>query len=310
MLPMTCDARVLCRRSTTALLITLAVAHLPGPGPLFAQKPASYADEIRAWRDAREVELRADDGWLTLVGLSWLDRGPNTVGSAPDSAVRLPAAAPARVGTIVFDGSQAHFSPEPGSGVLINGEAARTGRLRPQPGEYDTLGVGSVSFFVIQRGTRFGVRIRDTASPARRDFRGLAWFPISESYRVRGRFVPHRTPVTMSIPNVLGEVTPWPSPGYVVFTLGGRELQLHPVLEGENARELFFILRDATTGHETYPGGRFLYTELPRDGEVVLDFNKAISPPCAFTAFATCPLPPKENALPVRIEAGEKDPHQ
>jgi hypothetical protein len=310
MLPMNLVGSLTRRRPIAAFRLLLALAVLLWPSFLSAQATSSYADGIEAWRAAREAELRTDEGWLTLVGLSWLDQGRNTVGSAPDSAVRLPATAPATVGTIVFNGAEAHFSPAPGSGVLINGQPASAVRLRPQPGQYDTLSVGTISFFVIQRGTRFGVRIRDTASPARRDFHGLVWFPIAESYRVRARFVPHPTPVTMSIPNVLGEVTPWSSPGYVVFTLGGRELRLHPVLEGENARELFFIIRDATTGKDTYPGGRFLYADVPRDGEVVLDFNKAISPPCAFTAFATCPLPPKENALPVRIEAGEKDPHK
>jgi uncharacterized protein len=127
---------------------------------------------------------------------------------------------------------------------------------------------------------------------------------------VTARFIPHPEPASIMIANVLGAVEPWPTPGKAVFTLNGRELTLHPVLDGPDAKELFFIFRDGTTGSETYPGGRFLYAAMPKNGEIVLDFNKAISPPCAFTAFATCPLPPKENALPVRVEAGEMNPHR
>jgi uncharacterized protein (DUF1684 family) len=139
---------------------------------------------------------------------------------------------------------------------------------------------------------------------------GLHWYPIREDYRVKARVVPHPKPTTIMIANVLGVVEPWPTPGKAVFTLAGREFTLHAVLDGPEAKELSFIFRDGTTGSDTYPGGRFLYAAMPENGEVLLDFNKAHSPPCAFTAFATCPLPPKENALPVRIEAGELNPHR
>jgi hypothetical protein len=164
--------------------------------------------------------------------------------------------------------------------------------------------------FVIRRGNRYGVRVRDANSPQRQEFAGLRWFPIREDYRVTARFIPHPKPTSMLIANVLGAVEPWPTPGKAVFTLDGREFTLHPVLDGADATELFFIFRDGTTGSETYPGGRFLYAAMPENGIVVLDFNKAESPPCAFTAYATCPLPPKENSLPVRIEAGELNPHR
>jgi uncharacterized protein (DUF1684 family) len=138
-----------------------------------------------------------------------------------------------------------------------------------------------------------------------KEFTGLRWFPVQEDYRVEGRFVPYTSAKTIAVPNILGQVEEMPSPGYVAFTIGGREVRLDPVLEEPGASELFFIFRDQTTGKETYPAGRFLYAAMPKDGRVTLDFNKAYSPPCAFTPFATCPLPPKQNRLPVRIEAGE-----
>ena len=275
------------------------------------QSAEAYTRSIDDWRAQREAALRAGDGWLTLVGLHWLREGPNTVGGRPTADVPLPVgSAPADVGTIELTGGVARFKPAPAGGIRINGAPARPQPLRPQPGDYDLVTTGSVTFFVIKRGDRYGVRVRDADSPARRDFAGLHWYPVRESYRVTATFVPHASPTSIMIANVLGAVEPWPTPGKVVFTLGGREFTLHPVLDGADARELFFIFRDATSGSDTYGGGRFLYAEMPKDGRVVLDFNKAESPPCAFTPFATCPLPPKENALPIRIEAGEMNPHR
>jgi hypothetical protein len=150
--------------------------------------------------------------------------------------------------------------------------------------------------------------LKDNASARRREFAGLKWYPVSEAHRVVARFVPHASPKTIPIANVLGQEDAQPSPGYVVFRIGDRELRLEPILEDPDAKELFFIFKDATAGRDTYPAGRYLYTALPKDGTVTLDFNKAYSPPCAFTAYATCPLPPPQNRLAVRIEAGEKKP--
>ncbi len=172
----------------------------------------------------------------------------------------------------------------------------------------DVLVLGPLSLQVIERGGRYGIRLKDNASARRREFAGLQWYPVSEAHRVVARFVPHATPKTIPIANVLGQEDQQPSPGYVVFTIGGQEVRLEPILEAPDAKELFFIFKDPTAGRDTYPAGRYLYTDLPKDGAVTLDFNKAYSPPCAFTAYATCPLPPPQNRLPVRIEAGEKKP--
>jgi hypothetical protein len=303
--------RISLRTSSALLLSASCLLGALSAGATQRESPDAYLRSIAAWRAEREAKLKADDGWLTLVGLHWLREGANSVGGRPTADVPLPeASAAAQVGTIVLTGGVARFEPADSSGVRINGAPARPQVLRPQPGDFDVVNSGSVTFFVIQRGDRYGVRVRDAHSPARRAFAGLRWYPIRGEYRVTARFIPHAVPTSIPIANVLGAVEPWPTPGTVVFSLKGREFTLHPVLDGLEAKELFFIFRDGTSGSDTYGGGRFLYAPMPVNGEVVLDFNKAESPPCAFTAFATCPLPPKENALPIRIEAGELNPHR
>jgi uncharacterized protein len=306
-----------CRlRFTLLLLLASAVVDWwePADWSALAQAPSAgvdYRRSVEAWRVEREAKLTADEGWLTLVGLYWLEPGVNRVGANQDAEVALPpGSAPGEVGTITFRDGVARFEPARDVDVRINGRPAAPQVLRPQPGDYDVVTTGSVTFFVVKRGNRYGVRVRDANSRQRREFAGLHWFPVREEYRVIARFIPHPTPTSIMIANVLGAVEPWPTPGSVVFTLNGRELVLHPVLDGPDANELFFIFRDGTTGSDTYPGGRFLYAAMPKDGEVILDFNRAENPPCAFTAFATCPLPPKSNTVPIRIEAGELNPHR
>jgi len=292
--------------------LVLLVAALLSVVPAAQAPPADqgYTREISQWRTEREEALKTDDGWLTLVGLFWLQEGANCAGADPTCRVALAAgSAPAKIGEFVYTAGTVTFKPAPRVDVRINGKAAGVQVLNIQPGRYDKVSVGTVTMFVIKRGQRYGVRVRDTNSQARRDFRGVQWFPIKQVYRITARFVTHPKPTTIMIANVLGDVDPWPSPGYAEFTLGGRQYRLHAVLDGPNAQDLFFVFRDLTTGKDTYPGGRFLYASMPSNGQVVLDFNKAHSPPCAFTPYATCPLPPKANALAVRIEAGELNPH-
>lgn len=276
-----------------------------------ADQATGYAERIAQWRAHREAGLKADEGWLTLVGLTWLSPGDNRAGSDPANDVVIPSpSAAARLGVFTLAGDGVTFRPEPGANVLVNGQPARAQVLQPQPGRYDVVSSGTTTMFVIKRGLRYGVRIRDTASEARRAFTGLHWYPIRDTYRVTARFVAHARATQIMVPNVLGDLDPWTSPGYAVFSMGGREVTLQAVYEGSDTRTLFFIFRDLTTGTDTYPGGRFLYADAPVDGTVVLDFNKAHSPPCAFTPYATCPVPPRENALPVRVEAGELNPHR
>jgi uncharacterized protein (DUF1684 family) len=275
---------------------------------VLAQDPA-YRVSVEKWRQQHEAGLRADDGWLTVVGLSWLKRGTNSAGSDARSDVALPRSAPARVGVFGFDGARVTFEPAVGAGVKVNGRIVKNVEMR-WGGTPDVATVGSITMFVIQRGDRYGIRMKDANSEARRAYTGLRWFPVDEQYRIVAKFVPYRPARSIPISNVLGDQQQMTCPGYVAFVLGGREYRLEPVVESPGARELFFIFRDATSGTETYPAGRFLYTALPQNGELVLDFNKAENPPCAFTAFATCPLPPQQNWLPVRVPAGEQYTHR
>jgi len=268
--------------------------------------PASdsgYQASLERWRQERETGLRADNGWLTVAGLFWLKDGVNSAGSAASSAIPLPRVS-AHIGDFDFHAGKTIFRADPAANVNINGKPAITAALRcdTDPGGPDNVTVGDLTMFVIHRGQRYAVRLKDKNSEFRRAFTGLHWFPVREDYRIVARFVPYDTPHKLTVPNILGETEEEPSPGYAVFTLHGHEYRLDPVLE-EN--QLFFIFRDQTSGKETYGSGRFLYAAMPKEGKVVLDFNKAFNPPCAFTPYATCPLPPKENRLAVRIEAGE-----
>lgn len=232
------------------------------------------------WRAAREASLRAEKGWLSVAGLFWLKPGVNDLD--------LPAPSP-RCRVQLQNGKVT---------VTLDGVTRELRTNSP-----DVFESGPLSLTAIQRGPRYGVRLRDRNAAARRDFKGLRYFPVSGRYRIVARWVaePRKLPIT----NVLGLTEPMDSPGHAVFRIGGQELRLTPVLESPDSRELFFIFRDQTAAHETYGAGRFLDADLPRNGTVVLDFNRAYNPPCAFTPYATCPLPPKENRLAIRIEAGE-----
>jgi uncharacterized protein (DUF1684 family) len=276
-------------------------------GQVVAQD-AAWRSSVAQWRQAHETALQADDGWLTVAGLFWLKSGQNPFGTDRSNAIVLPeGSAPGRAGTLIFEDTRAIVEAAPGVRLLVNGTPiARTELRADKAGRPDTMSLGRLTMFLIQRGDRYGLRLRDPENPRRRSFKGLAWFPIREAYRVTGRLVAAPPGRTVPIVNVLGQVEQMPSPGTVVFTLGGHEYRLVPVLESVGSRRLFFIFRDKTSGRDTYGAGRFLYADWPVDGRVVLDFNRAENPPCAFTDFATCPLPPPQNSLPIAIQAGEQ----
>jgi uncharacterized protein len=271
----------------------------------------AYRAEIEKWREAREARLRGDGGWLQVVGLFWLKEGANTFGTGAENAIVLPAgSAPRRAGVFELRNGKTTVRLEAGALATVDGKPASVQELRPDvPGPADVLKLPPrLALHVIERGGRYGIRLKDTQSALLKEFTGLRWFPVSEDHRIEARFVPYDPPRKVPVPNVLGQVEELPSPGYAVFTIGGREVRLDPVLEEPGAKELFFIFRDETAQRETYPAGRFLYAPTPTDGVVRLDFNKAYSPPCAFTDFATCPLPPLANRLPIAVAAGEKKP--
>jgi uncharacterized protein (DUF1684 family) len=272
----------------------------------FGQK--SMRDEIRKWRLVHEREIKADNGWLTVSGLFWLKPGVNTLGSAPDQNIVLPASAKAeKVGSLEMSQAGVILRVAEGVTVLVNDETVReyemTFKSEKPP---ESFRVGALILSVIKRGIRVGLRVRDLNSRVRSEFKGLHWFPIRESYRVTADFLPDSEPKEITIMNVLGDELKMKSPGLLSFKLNGKSFQLRPVIEDD---KLFILFRDRTAGKSTYGAGRFLYAEMPKDGKVVLDFNRAENPPCAFTPYATCPLPPRQNRLPIAITAGELNTH-
>jgi uncharacterized protein (DUF1684 family) len=270
----------------------------------------AYRTSVDAWHAERIARLAAEDGWLSLIGRDWLQPGENTLGSAPGSTVLLPEwAAPAKAGLFILEGTTVRFKPLTGSGLLLNGRPASEALLKSDAeGKPDVLQAGRVKFYLIRRGDRFGIRIKDAEAPTRKAFHGVPRYLVDAAWRVEAEFVAYATPQTRAIPTVLGTSEPMTAPGLLKFKLGGRELTLEPMVEDPEHPKLFLIFKDATSAKGTYPAGRFLYADMPKDGKVVLDFNRAINPPCAFTIYATCPLPPRQNQLDVAIKAGEKDP--
>lgn len=291
-----------------AVAIAAAGCGKPAPTPAAAAAPVDpYRSEVENFRKTREAKLTSDTGWLTIAGLHFLTQTETTVGSDAANDVVLPSGTPSRVGSFVMTkNGQVSVKLAPGVSVsLLDGKPFTGGPLKSDgEGSPDRLVLGDVQIWVHQSGERPAIRVRDKNNPLRKTFTGMKWYPVDEAYRVEGTFEPYDKPKTVQVPNLLGDIDTMTSPGTVSFSLGGKTMHMAAISENEN--ELWFIFRDLTSGHETYPAARFLYTPTPVDGKVSVDFNKAENPPCAFNAYATCPLPPEENRLQVRVEAGEK----
>lgn len=290
-----------------------------GPSPEELQANAAlkaaklaYEKEIRTYRNERLVRLQQPFGWLSLVGMHWIEVGTTRVGKGADNGTQL-AVGPERIGmlTLTKEG-KITLQPESGADITIDGNpAAGTATLiSDADGEPTVVGFngGGASFIVIKRGDRYALRVRDSLAPTRTQFPGLVYFDISKDYRFQAKFIPHPAGTKIEIMNILGMVEPMANPGELVFTKDGKEFRVETVDEGDG--RLFIIFADRTSGHETYAAARFLYADNPgpKGGITVVDFNKAYNPPCAFTSFSTCPTPPLKNRLDLRIEAGEKKP--
>jgi len=264
---------------------------------------AAYLQSFEKWK-AELVDNRKQN-WLPLAGLFWLKPGTNAFGSANDNAIVLPSG-PAHAGIFERQGTQVSVELQPGVEAKVDGKSqTKANLLTDASGNPTRMELGSLRMHVIARGERLGIRVKDVESQAARNYAGPVFFPPDANYRVTGTFVPSDGKRTVDIPNVLGDVTPTPIVGEVHFKLNGHELTL-TAHEGGAKQGLSFVISDLTSKTETYPGGRFLDTDPVVDGKVVLDFNRAYSPPCSVTPYATCPLAPKENRLPVAIPAGEK----
>ena len=270
--------------------------------------------DLAAWRTQREQSLSAPDGWLTLIGLEWLKPGVNTVGSASECQIRIHAKAPEHIGLLTVSANTLQILAPTGGfppDLTIDSKPAREGLLAADDAKPNTIAWHGLTMVVLHRGNRYALRIKDADSPTRTGFHGLNWYPPDPHFRVAAHWIPYNPPHTEKIPTVIGTVLSLPSPGVAEFTLDGKTLRLEPVIEGDDQTTLFFILRDQTSKTTTYEAARFLHTSLPdhgltNPGRLELDFNKLENPPCAYTPYATCPLPPEQNRLPVSIPAGEQ----
>jgi uncharacterized protein (DUF1684 family) len=276
-------------------------------GSAVALTPLSYEQSIEQWRATRVERLKQPQGWLSLVGLHWLEPGTHRIGRSDTNDIVL-ATGPDHLGTLRFDAGKVWFAPAQNVDATV-GEAPVTTEVElhaDSSGKPATLGFdqGHVTAQVIERAGKFGLRVRDARAKTRSEFAGIENYAIDEHWRYEARFEPHPAGKTIEIANVIGQLQPMANPGALVFERDGKTHRIEAVDEGDGS--LFLIFSDRTNGKETYGAGRFLYANAAVDGKTVLDFNKAYNPPCAFNAYSTCPLPPPENRLDLAVTAGEK----
>ena len=302
------------------LVLCAALVLALAPLALAADTPAASdcQRDLLSWREKRAAALQTPEGWLSLIGLEWLKEGDNTVGSAPDNKVQI-AKAPAHLAVVRLEkGGALRLLPPSGGfpkGMSVDGHPAQEQALLSDDSpNRSKLSLGGLTIIIIHRDERYGLRIKDAQAATRTGFHGLHWYAPNAAYRIHAKWIPYNPPKMVDIPTILGTVSKMPAPGAAEFTLDGQVYRLEPVLEDPQDTTLFFILRDATSKTTTYGAGRFLYTDLPdhgltQPGELWLDFNRAENPPCSFTPYATCPLPPVQNRLTVAIPAGEQRYH-
>jgi uncharacterized protein (DUF1684 family) len=263
---------------------------------------STYRAQVEKWRRAYETSLRSYDGWLAVTGLFWLHEGENKFGSDPlNDIVLTEGNVPAELGSFKMHDGKIEVRINAGVQIKMKGQPVQSAAILPDSD--DRLAIGDLSLLVHKSGERYAVRLKDKNSKLRRDFAGLRWFPIDEHYRVEAKFVPYDPPHELEIQNEAGDTVKMPSPGYAEFALAGEQYRLEAIPQTTGG--LNFIFRDLTSGKETYPAARFLDTPQPKDGQLILDFNEAYNPPCAYNPYTTCPLPPPENRLRIRIAAGE-----
>jgi uncharacterized protein (DUF1684 family) len=287
---------------------------LPQTAPASA---ANWRSDLLTWRDLQAKKLQAPDGWLSVVGLEWLNEGDNLFGSASDNRIRIQGEVAPHLGVLRLSRNAVSLVPPLGGfphGLLLNGHTPRAQVLASEDSP-NILTDGTFNMFVIHRGDRYALRLKDSRSQARLHFHGLKWYAPNEKYRIDARWIPYSPAKMLKIPTILGTTIEMPVPGVAEFVLDGQTVRLEPVLESPKDTELFFILRDTTSKSTTYGAARFLYTTFPdqglnKPGKLWLDFNQLKNPPCAYTPYATCPLAPPGNRLKAAIPAGEQRYHE
>lgn len=298
---------------------TLAIFWLLLATPALAQD-ADWQRELAAWRSQHVADLLKPDGWLSLNGLEWLQPGDNSFGSAADNKIRLSGNSPAHIGVLRLDGESARLLP-PAQGFPTDfriADAPAKEQVIPVEAQADKYAVhmtiGTLNMYVIRRADRLALRIKDSKSPALVGFHGLHWYEPDANFRVKAKWIPYNPPKSVTLTTLVGTTYSQPVPGDAEFAIAGKTYRLEPVVEDPAVPKLFFILRDKTSTTTTYEACRFLYTVFPshgvdQPGELWLDFNRLENPPCAYTSFATCPLPPPQNRLPIPLPVGEKRYH-
>lgn len=298
-----------------AVLLGICAAAADSPPP----DNAAWGKDLQAWRDARAQRLSGPEGWMSLTGLEPIAAGSNAFGGAEDNPIHLKGQVPAHVGVLQRDGDTVKLLPPAGGafpvGFQVDGKPAQAGQvLSSDEDQPSRLSTGTLVFFVIHRADRYYLRIKDSQAPTRVKFQHLNWYEPDPGYRVTARWIPYNPPKSLPVASIIGTTDQMPVPGAAEFQIGGQTYRLEPVLEEPGATQLFFILHDTTSPSTSYGAGRFLYADFPdhgldKPGTLVLDFNRLYNPPCAFTPYATCPLPPKQNWLKVALPVGEKKYH-
>jgi hypothetical protein len=271
----------------------------------------AYRTEIEKWKERRLAGLTRDDGWLTLCGFFWLKEGQNRFGSDSSNQIIFPAGiAPKVAGSLWFEKSIVRVMARKGVEITSNGQPVTSMvLLSDEDGLKDPtiLNIGPLSFYLIKRGGQLAVRVKDKENPARLNFKGLEYFPVDPKWRFEATFEPYNPPKTLQIATMINTVESDSCPGALAFEFDGRTYRLDVIIEQGTENKLFIMFKDSTNSKETYALGRQLYAEMPdANSKVIVDFNKAYNWPCVFTEYATCPIPPKQNHLPFRVEAGEK----
>jgi uncharacterized protein len=282
---------------------------------------AAFQKDLAKWRTEHAADLQKPAGWLSLTGLDWFKTGDNSFGSAPDNSIHLSANSPAHLGILRLQGNTVELLPPAGGfpdGFLIAGAPAKSQLILVEPDSDRNaphLTIGTLNMYVIRRADRFALRVKDSKAPALVNFRGLNWYSADFRYRVVAKWIPYSPAKSVTLDTLAGTKYDQPVPGAAEFTLLGKTYRLEPVLEDPAAPQLFFILKDTTSSSTTYHACRFLYTVLPdhgldKPGSLVLDFNRLENPPCAYTPYSTCPLPPTGNRLAIALPVGEKRYHE
>jgi uncharacterized protein len=290
-------ATVACEQSSDSETPTAAAAAAPAVTD-------AYVAKVQAFRDKHEADYRRD--WVSIAGLHFLETGAQTVGSATTNDIVLTAAVPATIGRLIVKGDSVRYEPAAGVNVTMNDQPITAPVMLKETGKAPAgeMRIGDVRLVIHLSGERLSLRVRDPNGPLAKDFRGFSWFPIDTQYRVTGKFIPDQQSKKMAVLNTFNDVDTYATEGVIEFSLHGQTLRLRPFTT--RPKRFYIVFRDASSGEETYETARFLYADLQDDGTTVLDFNEAYNPPCSFNPYTTCPIPLKENNLPVKVLAGEK----